>query len=285
MICHHGGRSMQVALFLERNGFSAVLICGVESRPGPRSRSHHASLLRDHAARSWVPLVLAATSVGRRTSSRSIAKRWRVRPAFAALRPPPKPARKNLPQGGPAFCPACHFRQHRLERQRTQGRDEGRPNTATNTYTVTPQPAAVPASGRTGCSSTASPKLQVALSEPGSSRPPDLITAGGPNLFTTSSSPKRSAGSGNQDGHRPQANRRKRLRSAPRPVPIPIEAQAHTTTAVAQEIAAAKTISSQAARSRRSSAGSRGPWPVQRPTPPRAPSPPDEQVGRAAERT
>lgn len=24
VICHHGGRSMQVALFLERNGFSAV---------------------------------------------------------------------------------------------------------------------------------------------------------------------------------------------------------------------------------------------------------------------
>ncbi len=33
VICHHGGRSMQVALFLERNGFSAVhnLQGGVEA--------------------------------------------------------------------------------------------------------------------------------------------------------------------------------------------------------------------------------------------------------------
>lgn len=36
VICHHGGRSMQVAMFLEHNGFSAVfnLMGGVEAWAG-----------------------------------------------------------------------------------------------------------------------------------------------------------------------------------------------------------------------------------------------------------
>jgi rhodanese-related sulfurtransferase len=36
VICHHGGRSMQVAMFLEHNGFSSVfnLMGGVESWAG-----------------------------------------------------------------------------------------------------------------------------------------------------------------------------------------------------------------------------------------------------------
>ncbi|MFZ1245600.1 MAG: rhodanese-like domain-containing protein [Azonexus sp.] len=36
VICHHGGRSMQVAMFLERNGFDAVynLMGGVEAWAG-----------------------------------------------------------------------------------------------------------------------------------------------------------------------------------------------------------------------------------------------------------
>ena len=115
-VCHHGACSLQVALFLERNGFSQVLnLDGGVGSLGPASRSGHASILTMRAVGFLLLSLLAVGSAGAADLLQIYREAVDNDPSFAGARARPMPAGKSRPRVGRFVAQPHAFREHGLE--------------------------------------------------------------------------------------------------------------------------------------------------------------------------